>query len=199
MATNFPGPYQADIHYTTIVNTVPLDHVAKLNVDCAGPLVPGMDFSGIDFVTKGAGLVNGLAAVLDWADLIKTQFAADTTINRVELWSVAPESFDRTFISTADIAIDGTHPNGTIPASQLIFTFRSQEGGIMRLNLMEATTLPAVPVAFPTGTASYNNIANFVTSDDNWILARDTSYPIAAIRFLPGQNERLFKVRFGRS
>lgn len=198
MVTNFPGPYQADIFYTTLVSGVPLEHVAKLNVDCVGPLFPGQDFSTIEFVTKGAGPVNGLAAILDWADLMKAFFHTANTIDRVELWSVAPESYDRTFISAADIGVDGTNVGATIPASQVIFTFRTSEGGIMRLNLMEASELPGRPQTLPNGFPTIDNVANFVVSDNNWILGRDTSYPVATIRYLPGQNEKLFKFRFGR-
>lgn len=198
MALNFPGPYQADIFYSCVVDGVPMDHVMKLNVDCEGPLTPGQDFSTINFVTRDAGLTPGYAAILDWVDLAKAFYATTSVFSRCELWSVAPESFDRTFISAADIGEAGTHPQITSAAGQLIYTFRSAEGGVMRINFMETVVGLGVTSNLPVGDPNFDAVPLFVNSDANWILARDTSYPIAAIHMLPGKNERLFKVRYGR-
>jgi hypothetical protein len=35
-----------------------------------------------------------------------------------------------------------------------------------------------------------------VEGTDNWMLARDTSYPIAGMNYLHGQNERIFRKRY---
>jgi hypothetical protein len=61
---------------------------------------------------------------------------------------------------------------------------------------MEGTAFAALSQTFPTTVGNVNNIAAFAVSSDSWILARDTSYLVAAMRWHPGQNERLFKARF---
>lgn len=198
MVSNFPGPYQLDMHYETQAGGVTLEHIAKYNVDVAGSPAPGIDFSEIEFVTKGAGLVFGAVAAQAWADLVSDLFAVSTTITYFELWSVAPESFDRTYISTLESGTAGLRAQNTSVAAQSILTFRSQEGGSMRLNFMETIYGQDVPVAQPTSIPEVDAVGSFVVSDNNWLLARDTSYPIARVRWLPGQNEKLARTRYGR-
>jgi len=199
MATNFPGPYQIDLHYTGDHNGVVIEHVAKYNVNCVAPIAPGMDMSDIEVVTKGGTFVNAVTAILAWVDLLTPLFSEDVTFTYAEMWSVAPETFDRTFITTLDVSEAGTLVAPLIRAAQVIYTFRTQEGGIMRINLMETSDVPNPPFSFPTGFPLHDAVANFVISDSNWILARDTSYPIASHRLLIGQNEALFKKRFSRN
>jgi hypothetical protein len=118
--------------------------------------------------------------------------SADADFVTAELWDYEPESFDASFVAAYEIAEAGTSGNATVPASQFMFTFRTQEGGVMKVNLMDAAVSPGQPIT-PPYTGSTLAFASMFTDPDAPFLARDTSYPIANIRAYPGQNEALFK------
>lgn len=199
MVTNFPGPYEVRIEYTTLVGTAPLIHTQRLNLDLTAVPSPGTAFNNINVITRGLSATPDLAAAIEaWLTIVAARFSDTTTFGIIELWSYAPVSFDATFISAySPTVIAGSDAiNPTQVATQEIYTFRTVEGGVMRVTWLESVSGSQVPVSFPTGNASINAIEAFIVSSVNWILARDTSYPFASMRFLGGQNEKTWRQRF---
>lgn len=199
MVQNFPGPYELRVEYTTKIGGTPLIHTQRLNVDLTAVPTPGDDFTNINLKTRGGILTPDLATgVENWLGLIDARFNISTDFGIVELWAYVPLTFDATFISAySPTIVAGTDAvNSTIVAAQEVYTFRTVEGGVMRLTWIETTSLPTQPESFPTGTASINAIEQFIIGASNWVLARDTSYPFASMRFLGGQNEKTFRQRF---
>lgn len=198
MVQNFPGPWELRIEYTTLFGAVPLIHTQRLNVDLTTVPLPGTDFADIDAKTRGGVLTPTLESAVDnWLTQVAERFSTTTTFGIVELWSYVPLTFDATFISAfTSVVTAGAHLNPTIVAAQEIYTFRTTEGGVVRISLIEAVAPADQPKSFPIGNISVDNIAAFITSPSNWILGRDTSYPFAGMRFLPGQNEKTFRQRF---
>lgn len=198
MAIRYPGPFGLRIFYTMSFSSVPLQHQMELNIDLAGtPVTPGQLFSDYDIKVRAATTQALDAYVDDWVALIRPFFsnAGGNSIDRAELWEYTPDSFDASFVSTYDIALAGTSVSSTSPSSQGIFTFRSQNGGIMKISLME-TVIPAGPTDFPPLLdAARQDLANFVISLNNGFLARDDGWPFALMAFHPGQNEAVFKKR----
>jgi len=199
MVQNFPGPYELRIEYTTLIGAIPIIHTQRLNLDLTTIPNPGDDFTNINVVTRGGVATPVLSAVVDsWLFLVAGRFEDVTTFGIVELWKYTPLTFDAVFISAyTSVVTNGSDvTNPTVVATQEVYTFRTQEGGIMRLTWLETITAAAQPQTFPTGSATVDAIETFVVSSINWILARDTSYPFASLRFLGGQNEKTFRQRF---
>jgi len=196
MALNFPGPYILEIEYSVDG----LTHRQALNCDVDSDQPPGSALSTFDFKTRGGSTVQADTAVEAYAALMKELYTDDCTIDVAHLWYVTPESFDRTWRTSYAIGETGTDAVNTYnKAAEFMFTFRTVEGGHMRLVYEETYTgndfsKNSVGVLTPSG--AYDNVVQFVISTDNWILARDTSYPIAGLYFLRGQNEVLFRKRW---
>ena len=197
MVANFPGPYEVRIFYSTTPTSLPqMVHEQRLNVNVIGSPTPGTDFTAIQFLTRSGANVAANTAVLAWVALVAGLYNTNTEFVSAELWQYAPLSFEATYISTLAIADTGDSAVAPVAAGQLIYTFRTQEGGVMRLSFMETVISPATQQTAPYTPAAAQAINAFVLGTTNWVLARDTSYPIANIRLSPGQSEALFKRRF---
>lgn len=199
MVANFPGPWELRFTYTTLVSAIPIEHTQRVNVDLTSTPLPGAAFNNINAKTRGGILTPDLAAAVEaWLTLAAERFEDVTTFGIVELWSYVPLTFDATFISAySPVVVAGTDiVNATQVAGQEVYTFRTQEGGNMRLTWLETTAGFTPPQTPPVGNSKVDDIFAFVISAANWILARDTSYPFANLRFLGGQNEKTFRQRF---
>lgn len=207
MAINYPGPYELRIKYTITSLTSPtIQHVQRLNVSLEEVAAQGDVFGNyvindIDGVTTSDldTLVEAFLAIQN------ALYHTSTTIDGIELWKYpTAQSHDSVFWSTyTPIANAGTSVSAAISAGQDILTFRTQEGGTMKLSLMEDVQTPGVPKAYAAADAVITDLVDFILDGDavNYsapFLGRDTSYPFAFNRQFPGRNEHLWKNRNGR-
>lgn len=187
---NFSGPYQIRIFYTTLGRA----HVARLNCDTVGTPAIGETFDNITLVTKDTVGVAADVAVDALIDVIDGRFnTGEATFGRAELWKYEALSENADFVASYTIGATGNSANGCVPASELIMTFRTQEGGIMKFVLEETSAAAGAAQDYPPNDSGDQDIMDYITADDTWVLAKDTSYPVVPLRFLPGQNERAFK------
>lgn len=194
---NFPGPYEVRYRYTPPVSgQQTLEHVQKLNCQLDSSPLPGSSLVGVNVITRSTLTTDLTAAVQGWLNLIRGLYATTTDFFACELWKYTAGTFDATFIAPIAASTQGTSGFANQANQQSIYTFRTQEGGLLRLTFMETFLLPGLRESPPYVNAISNDIANFVNSPLCWLLARDTSYPIATLHHLPGQNEALFKRRF---
>lgn len=198
MALNFPGPYGLKIFYTTTPVGFPaMTHKLEVNVKVVGTPTPGTSADDIVVETHDSAGISLEGAMLAIVNAMRPLYHTSTDFTLFELWRYAPNSFDATFITSDVIGLQGTSVTNAAPAGQVIMTFRTVEGGSLKLYLMEASFDPGRSQAFPTSFATINTLAGVVTHPSNgFIWARDTSRPVAPKAFFPGQNERLFKKRY---
>lgn len=197
MAKNFPGPYEVRINYTASVSGVIQPHQQRLNCNANPAPNVGDDFSTIEIVLR-SGVTQNLQLLVDqWITVLRPLYAvgASEFVN-AELWQYTPLTTDAQFISAYSIGLAGTAVGNTFAAGQTQFTFRSQEGGVLRINLMESIIPQGGSRGFAAMTAEQQAISTFVTQSGAPWLARDTSYPFALIAMHPGQNEAVFKNRY---
>ena len=190
MALNFPGPYEVRIFYTAGGRA----HVHRLNV--AFQTLGSIGGPFIDFYPLGRDgtYTETLKARVDaWIAAIKTQFNSGSTFTHAELWEYEPLSFESSFVTTYTLAVAGTSGTGTNQASESIYVFRTQEGGIMKLSLLDTVIASGAGLAYTGLTAAQQGIVDLVLASSNVWKARDTSYPFAFIKLYPGVNEALFK------
>lgn len=199
MTLNFPGPSVLRIFYTVEPGLLtPMEHTLQLNFEPDVTPSPGTLFANIA-VNPRVVADHPLSTVCDElvAYLRPLFTAVDVTFDRAECWNVAPGTFDYTYVSTYDISLAATGVGSVQIASQNIYTFRSWEGGILRLYLQETETAPGLPLAYSDMGSGHQDLVDYFTSDSHsFFLARDTSYPVAFLRMLPGESEAIFKRRY---
>lgn len=203
MALNYPGPLEVRLFYTTTsITSQPITHTMRLNCipTPASVIEPGTPPEDIGLTLRNAALPAQLdVAVTDWVNILAPIFDADDTVfDFYEVWAYEPQSFDGTFITTANLGVPGTNSGAGVgtAAGQDIYVFRTQEGGIMKINLMESKSGVGASNGYSQLAGPTLALVDYVLSNNNWIVARDTSYPIAFKRRFPGQNEALFKRRY---
>lgn len=199
MTLNFPGPHVLKFFYTVApAGGLSLQHVQQLNLELVGTVQPGTLFEDIEVVPRVVA-VHPLDVVVDeYVALLRPLFDLDdVTIDHAELWKVGVGSFDMTFISSYTIGLAATGIGETQLAVAALQTFRSTEGGIMRVSLMESMAAEGPPLVFAGMSQEHQDFVDYFINDSHsFFLARDTSYPLAFLRFFPGQNEATFKQRY---
>jgi len=192
MAVNIPGPWEVVIYYTFSG----LTHKQRLNCDLVTVGNIGDSFNDFTVLLRDTTDIDLDVAVQAWVDLIRARYNSNTTFQFAELYQVDQGTLERTYYSTYGLSDVGTGIGNDAPARQEAYTFRTQEGGLMRVVLVEAESPGEAIVAYPTGVTSINDIFSFLVGSTNWILARDSSYPIAARNFCPTQNEVVYRKRY---
>lgn len=191
---NFPGEYQVEITYIVGI----LEHKMSLNCDVSGGfVVPGTDPVNIDLLTKGGNSVQLAIAVPAFVNLLKKLWSSDCSFVDYTFWRYDVGTYDRNFIATGSLGIDGDDPGSNTVAHQQTLTFRTVGGGIMKLVLLESIFSTNLKQSLPASTSPDTvAVRDFILSDGNWVIARDNTYPVAALRLLGGQNEKLFRKRY---
>jgi len=194
VALNFPGPYGVQIKYLTDG----IEHVQNINCDVTNAPEPGETFDNITVRTKDGGSKDLDVAVDEWVALLAPFISDDTEFTVADLFEYTEESFERRWIASYELGVDGTSASAHTPAGEYVFTFRTYEGGVMQIRLEEGPigtagrfSMGAYGVGTPLG-----DLKLYLVGDNGWIIARDTSYPVQGLYMLLGQNEAIFKVRY---
>lgn len=198
MAENLPGPYE--IEYELQGWTSPArQHVLRFSVAAVGSPSAGALPTTIDIQkTGGATAKLNVVANQIWG-FLRTLYAPAISAVGYQLWRYVPGTLAKDFISTGALTTPlGTASGSPTAAHQTTLTFRSANGGILKVVLLETnlagdTRITLVPN--PAGTL-IPLFASYVLSADNVILARDDAYPVAALRDSRGQNERIWREIF---
>lgn len=197
MAQNFPGPMEIEWRYT-VTN---IEHKLRLSFDVPNiaAIVPGMDIADIQPVVRtGANASTTLVPYVNslLADLQPFFNASDASGGVLDVWLYTLGTYDRTWITsytppwTPNSAVD------TGLASQTTMTFRSGNGGIMKLVLLETAGNSNAQISPSNYDSVLTAVAdNFTDADSIWI-ARDNGYAIGNIRLSPGQNEATWRKRY---
>ena len=196
---NYPGPYEVRFFYTVDATPGgPREHQMRLSCQLEADPEPGTLFADIDLTPRVAAAKALSLVAVEMANKIAPMFnSTDASIDRAELWKYTPLTFQADFISAHDLSIAGTSTDPTVPAGQLIATYRTFEGGVFKWTLMETAQTPGVKIAQAALTGDFLALATFFTNPTySYWLARDTSYPLAGLGWFPGQNEHTFKDRY---
>lgn len=192
MPSNFPGPFEIEI----ISSVQGLEHKQRLNTQVQGAWNVGDPASSINLTRRDLTTVDSVTAVTAWVDLMKPFFAGDYSFDSFNVWQYLANTYDRIFISTAQLGVLGTGAGATNLCHQSIFTFRTQAGGTMKIVQNEDTNGSETRDSYASLGASAQAFMDFVVSDQAWMTARDDTFPIAPLNRVGGQNESVFKKRF---
>lgn len=196
MPTNYPGPYELRFIYQTAISGFPtLTHQLRLSFEAQDEGDPGDPISEWTMKRRGGGVVDAETWATDFATILKTLLDTNADILTVELWKYDTGTFNAAFQTVEPLNIAGTAGGSGNPDGQQIITFRSQNGGIAKVDVRRGVVTKGASQAFPTGSTPVNNLAAIIAEPTSPIKARDNGYLFAALRYLPGENEKLFKNR----
>jgi len=194
--TNYPGPWELRINYLVDLVSKTRAHQLRMSVDVDTPPDPGSDFGDYDLKSRQGLFYDAESWTDAFVDKMKAIYKTTTTITSAELWLYATGTYNAAFQSAYSIAVAGTSASSIQLWSQQILTFRSQNGGIAKINFMESIFVPAVLDAYPTSLTAINDIFDLVSSLSSPVIARDGGYLFAPLNYLSGQNEHLFKLDY---
>lgn len=204
MAINYPGPFEIRISYSDANISPVIEHVSRFNIALVGVPAQGDVFSNYDIKDIDGDTTVALDTFVE-AFLAKFNklFSNNMDVGDVELWKYpTAQSFDSVFWSSyTPTANAGTGVGSGVPAGQAYYSFRTQEGGNMKVSLMEGIRAAGSSITYGNMTADEKALVDFVLSGNTTtfsavFLGRDTSYPFSFNRLFPGQNEALFKKRY---
>lgn len=191
---NFPFPTQ--VHFSYVVSG--MEHKTRVGVNVDTLPTVSTDFSTGLFLKRDGTTVDMKTGFQGYLDLIKKNFNSGVIFGGVELWEYPEQSYDGV-LRAADSSIGalGTSGSATVLASQMTFSLISAEGNSMRIVSLETI------FGHENGRQQYaalgadnKAIVDFVMGDDNFLIAKDGSMPIAFRTLFYGQNEVTFKKRY---
>jgi hypothetical protein len=178
-------------------------HVCNLNCDIvANAGTPFLDFDDYTVQPRTGSPTQLDTEVEQFLGAIAPLFRTDVDLGPVELYKVTvtdlgggeftvEKDFWAAYTPTANA---GTSSSATQRASQVILSTITAEGGTHRFELLDTIIQPTVEATYPTGVTAVDNLwSGEIFGTSAWILGKDTSYPRVPSKYLPGQNERLWK------
>lgn len=198
MALNYPGPYELRQFYSVDGE----DHEFRVSIQLNAPIAIGAEFTDIEGTSEDGSLVTLSSFVDNMLDSMKAHIPSDTgAFGITELWIYQANSFEATYVSAYNSSIAPTGGSLERVALQVTYTWRTVEGGIMKLVLLDVSgDDEGGRNSYPTGGNTADAVFEFFTDKSNSLaVARDTSRPFKGLRQSFGQNELLFRKRTGRS
>lgn len=193
---NLPGPYELEFTYEPQASGV--SRVLRVQCNAPAPITLGTPFASATLLKKNGGSVDAqTAADLLWS-FLRLGWNAGTICTGVTLWKYVTGTYAKDFVSASAVATPTGAGGGSVARQQEVLSFRSANGGILKIQMMEAANsgsqqVPLVPN--PTG-AYHQRIASYILSGDSIVIARDNGFAIAALRQSLGENEKLWQNSF---
>lgn len=185
MTRNFLSPAFFKLFYNRTGLLKP--HVQTMSLQPAAPPVIGSSPS----ILKAGGGSNDFGDFIDdYVALFKAITSDDFTFTHCEFWSQPLPTDDPVFVFDHSLAVVGTDTAAHVTAEQLVITYRTSNGGLMRFYQMEGTAAVDI-VAFPPFSTAYANLSNFLLGADNCITGRDNGYPSSVISLKTKTNDVL--------
>jgi hypothetical protein len=195
MAINYPGPYELEFPYTVNGQV----HKARFSCNVQGTPSIGSPSTSINLYTRSGGTVTMDAACSTLWAFLRPLLHTSVSISAPQLFRYAPGTFQRTWVSQMATALaNGSNTVAPALATQLTLTFRTGNGGIAKITVLEHgdNTPYKVPLTANPAGSGVSKLAAYAISADSWILGRDDSYLVAPLYNLNGQNEVLFRKRY---
>lgn len=152
----------------------------------------GGDPTLIQVVTPN-GLIAFKTALDAWIGLLKPAFNTAAQFGNVELWAYPTINDDPRFITSFSANTAGTSGTATVPYSQSTWSFRSTNGGILKVVLLDTVFPVNVRDDAPITTVGATGVVSGITLPSYPFLARDGGRGFTPIRLLTKTNDVLRK------
>lgn len=130
----------------------------------------------------------------EYVTLLKALMADESSFTEAVLYEKTVGNAP-VFRAAATLGVAGTSTTATVKASQIKFTFRSAEGGIGYVVLLDsvyAVNEKRIPPSWG-GDSAIEAVADYLVATGSMVMARDTSYPVAVLKLLSKTNDELRK------
>lgn len=184
MASHSLYPGFVKLHYTS--NTHP--HVMVL------PVIPGLVGSVWTVSKVLGGVYNPWTDAIDaFVIILKALLNTADTIDSADLYQLASPTSVPVFRSTYLIGVNGTQSTATVPWEQMVWTFRNDDGGHLKVYLMEGVFPLNYRKTYSAAGSTAVALFDFVMSGAGFIFSRDEGIPIAPIFVTTKENDALRK------
>lgn len=164
-------------------------HVMTIPVNLVAGGVPGGSF---ELFTKGNTQVAWETALDTYVNLLKPMQATTTTFQYAELYSQGGVAVAPVFLSTHVLGIAGTGVAAVVPASQIVWSMRSDLGGKGFVYLMDGNLAVNLKLKAPTyNNASVLALVNYLIGSTSIVICRDNGYPVVVTKVLTKTNDAL--------
>lgn len=184
MARHSLFPNSITIHYTTNAH----GHSMVLPVGVVAGSAPGWTLP-----VRVGSPVDWRAAVDAWADLIAPLIDTSSSIDYAELFTYEATGSPAEFLAAHTIDVAGTNVGTDIPFVQAVFPFKAAGNTSLRLTLLESLCGANVHVPYSSIPSGYSDLADFILSDDGWIITRGGDYPNVSLGLTSKVNDKLRK------
>jgi hypothetical protein len=143
---------------------------------------------------KDGGQVALATAIGLFVDAIDPLFHTSTTFDRVEAFAQDTPTSDPYWVSGYTITAQaGTDTVANTPYGMVVMSFRSDEGGIYKMYLMEGSIVPNQRVNAPTygGVSELVAVLNYVMGAGSIVRARDGGSIISGVRMTSKYSDAL--------
>lgn len=190
---NYPGPWEMRLNYNTVQSGLTTLSQLRLSMDVDTPPTPGSPAADYDLKSR-SGLFYNFASYVDaLVVLLRPLYHTTSNFTNAEFWLYNSGTYNAAFQTSHPVGLAGNSAVATQPYSQAIMTFRSQNGGSARCNLMQSILISNVTDAYPFANAAAQAIADELTHLHSPVIARDGGYLFSSLNLLIGQNEHMFK------
>lgn len=166
MAVNDLAPAFIKVNYTRGI----VRHTKVIPTMPSGTPVPG---SVPSMLAHSSAAVLFTDFIATWASFARPLFNADVSLVDMEFWSKPTPASDPIWIYTSGIGVAGSGTPPSVPAGQLVFTFRTDQGGLYRDYLMETWLEPDSAIAYPAMTNPTLAYANYIIGASSPVYGRD--------------------------
>jgi len=135
-------------------------------------------------------------AILMLVSLLTPLYSSDVTFVEAGLWKYRPGTGEEDWYCSQVVDELGEATPPYKAADEVIWTFRTQGNHLMRFTMEETVTGGNTRTAQSLLTGDWAALRDYIISGDNWIRARDGTYPIVPLYICRGQNEAIWRKRF---
>jgi hypothetical protein len=188
------GPYTLQF---PIIQTGLL-HLQEFNCDVLGTPAVGDDPSDVTMRTRvGDGVDLETAATALWG-VIRAMYNPSSLCSTYALFKRNVDNENRDFISGGSLsAPNGSSAGAAQLAHQTTLTYRTAGKGILKLVFIEDIWTQQIRLPLNSGSAAeFGPINGYILGDDNIVMARNRTFPVAPLAATGGQNEKVFKRRY---
>lgn len=197
MPVNLPGPYELEFDLTgwTSPNRT---HKIRFNVIAVGNPAVGTLPTAITMQKLGGGTGTLASTANQIWEYLRLFWATSISASGYTLWKYVPGTYAKDFITAGTLTNPAASASGGTPGHQLTMTFRSGNGGIAKVVLLETNQSGNTRVTLspnPAGTPP-QRLAAYLLSVDSIVIGRDDAFLVSALRDARGENEALFRLLF---
>ncbi|HEY9664895.1 MAG TPA: hypothetical protein V6C65_41170 [Allocoleopsis sp.] len=194
MAVNLPGPYE--VEYQLDGWTAPIrSHLFRVNCAAIGSPVAGSLPNTIDMQKRGGGTAKLDVVANQLWEFLRLFWNNGIVCSGYTLWKYVPGTYAKDFVAAGAVTNQAASGSAGVVAAQLTQTYRSANGGIMKIVLLETNQAGDTRVALVPNTVGTPSarLAAYLLSADSFVMARDDAFPVSPLRDARGQNESVWR------